>query len=222
MADGMPARPKIAAIATTYYKYSHAQHIVDRFLEGHRWAGRFREPAVDLVSLYVDQVNSRDLSRERARRYPQMTIYPSIADALTLGGSELAVDGVLLVAEHGTYPKNRKGQKLYPRAQFFEQIVDVFRASGRTAPVFNDKHMSYDWTKARRMYDLSRELGFAFMAGSSLPVTYRIPAVDVPAGAGVSEAMGLGYGNLDSYDIHVFETIQCMVERRAGGETGVR
>lgn len=177
---------------------------------------------MELVSLYVDQVTSRDLSRDRARRYPQMNIYPTIADALTLGGSRLAVDGVLLIAEHGTYRKNRKGQKLYPRAQFFEQIVDVFRSSGRTVPVFSDKHLSYDWTKAKRMYDLSREMGFAFMAGSSLPTTYRIPAVDMPMGAAIGEAMGLGYGNMDCYDFHALETIQCMVERRAGGETGVR
>jgi hypothetical protein len=35
-----PARPKLAAICTTYFKYSHAEHIVDRFLEGYGWKAR--------------------------------------------------------------------------------------------------------------------------------------------------------------------------------------
>ena len=39
----------------------------------------------------------------------------SIADALTLGTGKLAVDGVLMVAEHGNYPFNDKQQQLYPR-----------------------------------------------------------------------------------------------------------
>ena len=218
----MNERPKIAALATIYHKYSHAQHIVDRFLEGYGWNARHHRPPMDLVSLYVDQRGDDDLSRDRAERFPSMKIYPTIADALTLGGSELAVDGVLLIGEHGKYPTNEKGQHLYPRYEFFQQIIEVFRASGRTAPVFNDKHLSWRWDWSREMYDLSREMGFAFMAGSSLPVTWRTPSLEMPLGARVREALCIGYGGVDSYDFHALETLQCMVERREGGEPGVR
>ena len=72
------------------------------------------------------------------------------------------------------------------------------------------------------MYDISVELGFAFMAGSSLPVTWRTPSVDMPFGADVSEGLCVGYGGPDSYDFHGLETAQCMVERRYGGESGVK
>ena len=34
MAETNHGRPKIAAIVTVYRKYSHAQHIVDRLLDG--------------------------------------------------------------------------------------------------------------------------------------------------------------------------------------------
>ena len=212
----------MAAVVTTYFKYSHAQHIVDRFLDGYGWNGAHHYPPMDLVSLYVDQVGENDLSRERARRHPAMKICPSIAEALTLGGSKLAVDGVVLVAEHGNYPRNEKGQTRYPRHEFFEEIVKVFRASGRSVPIFNDKHLSWNWEWARKMYDTSKELGFAYMAGSSLAVTWRIPPVEFPADARVREALCICYGGVDSYDFHGLETIQCMVERRKGGETGVK
>src|SRR5215213_130309 len=132
------ARPKIAAICTTYFKYSHAQHIVDRFLEGYGWNGTHHHPEMDLVSIYIDQIRGDDVSRTRLQEFPAMRLYPSIAEALTLGGTALAVDGVLLVGEHGRYPRNDRGQTRYPRYEFFQQIVKVFSDSGRSVPVFND------------------------------------------------------------------------------------
>ena len=137
-------RPKLAAIVTTYFKYSHAQHIVDRLLDGYGWNGTHHYPPMDLVTLYVDQVGATDLSRERAARHPSMKVYPTIAEALTNGGSKLAVDGVVLVGEHGNYARNEKGQTKYPRYEFFEQIVKVFRDSGRSVFMFSDKHLSWN------------------------------------------------------------------------------
>jgi hypothetical protein len=214
-------RPKIAAIVTTYFKYSHGQHIVDRFLDGYGWNGTHHYPPMDLVSLYVDQIGSTDLSRERGSRHSALRLSPTIADALTLGGDKLSVDGVVLVGEHGNYPRNDRGQTQYPRYEFFEQIVSVFRAGNRAVPLFSDKHLSWKWEWARKMYDTSRELRFAFMAGSSLPVTWRTPSVEMPLGARISEALCVCYGGVDSYDFHGLETLQCMVERRRGGESGV-
>lgn len=218
----MTPRPKIACVATIVHTHAHAQHFIDRFLEGYGWNGRHHRPAMDLVSLYVDQVKENDLSRDRAARFPSMALYPTVADALTLGGSGLAVDGVLLIAEHGDYLRNEKGQHLYPRYELFRQITAVYRISGRSAPLFIDKHLSWNWEWAKEMYDTARAMGFPLMAGSSLPVTWRTPSTDLPYGASVPEAMCVGYGGVDSYDFHALETLQCMVERRAGGESGVR
>ena len=222
MVHGPAGRPRLAALTTTFYKGAHIQHIADRLLEGYGWNGRHHRPAVDLVSLYVDQLHPEDLSRERAGRFPNLKIYPTIADALTLGGSELAVDGVLLIAEQGDYPTNEKEQKLYPRYSFFKQMAAIFRASGRSVPVFNDKHLSWNWVWAREMYEIARELNFPLMAGSALPVTRRTPALDLPLGAQVEEAMCVGCSWVDGGDFHVYETVQAMVERRRGGECGVR
>jgi hypothetical protein len=216
------SRPKLAAVVTTYFKLSHGENIIDRFLYGYGWQGTHYHPPMDVVSLYVDQVGQGDLSRSRGEQFPSLRLCSTIAEALTLGGSKLAVDGVVVVGEHGNYPRNEKGQTEYPRWEFFQQVVKVFKDSQRSVPMFNDKHLSWNWDWAKRMVDTSREMGFAYMAGSSLPVTWRIPSAEMPLGTHIREALCVGYGGVDSYDFHALETIQCMVERRRGGETGVK
>lgn len=214
-------RSKIAVLANTYKYHNHTQHIIDRILFGYGFGGVHHHSPLDVVSLYVEQKGEGDLSPQRAKQYPGMKIYSSVADALTLGTGKLAVDGVVYIGEQGNYPRNEKGQTTYPRYQFFEKSVEVFRSSGRSVPYYNDKHLSYNWDWAKTMYDTSRKMGFPFMAGSSLTVTWRMPQVEMPLGASIREAMCVAYGGVDSYDIHALEAVQCMVERRKGGETGV-
>ncbi len=214
--------PKRVAIITTIWTYlSHAQHMGDRFLVGYPRFGKWHEPPLEVVSLYVDQRPEGDLSGQRAAEHG-FRIYPTIAQTLRCGSDELAVDGVVIIGEHGSYPSNQKGQKLYPRYEFFQQVVRVFEQSGRSVPVFNDKHLSYSWQKAEKMVSDSKRLGFPFLAGSSLPVTWRLPPVEIPYGAEVKEALMLGVGGSDAMDYHALEAMQCMVERRKGGETGIR
>jgi hypothetical protein len=216
-------RKKLAIVTTVWRYLSHAQHMGDRFLVGYPLEGKWHRPAMDVVALYVDQKPEGDQSAERARSFG-FKVYPTIAEALRCGGSKLAVDGVLIIGEHGDYPHNEKGQILYPRFEFFRQAADVFEADGRAVPVFNDKHLSYSFTKARAMVDASKRLGFPFLAGSSLPVTWRLPPVDLPLGCDIEEALMVGVGGSDPMDFHALEAMQCMVERRrgGGGETGVK
>lgn len=215
------ARKKIALIATVVFEKSHAQHFIDRFALGYGWGGEWRKPEVDLVSLYIDQFPEKDLARGRSKRYG-IPIHKSIADALTLGTGKLAVDGVVIIGEHGDYPENEKGQTLYPRYEFFKEVVKVFESSGRSVPVFNDKHLSTDWKKCVEMVTDSKRLNFPFLAGSSLPVTRRLPAIDLPWGTPLAESVCVGYGGVEKYDFHGLETAQCMSERRKGGEVGIK
>jgi hypothetical protein len=214
-------RKKIALISTAVYPFSHGQHFLDRLALGFTWGGKWREPRVDLAALYVDQFPAGDLARSRAKRY-SIPLFPSISEALTLGTGRLAVDGVVIIGEHGDYPQNEKGQTLYPRYEFFREAIKVFEASGRGVPVFNDKHLSTDWKKCASMVADAKRLGFPFLAGSSLPVTRRLPAIDLPWGTPLVESVCAGYGGVEKYDFHGLETAQCMSERRRGGEVGIR
>ena len=219
-ARGATARKKVAFLGTEVRTHSHAQHFLDRMTLGYNWAGEWVTPRVDLASVYVDQFPAGDLARARVARHG-LKLAPTIEEALTLGGPTLAVDGVVIIAEHGRYPRNEKGQTLYPRYEFFKRAVKVFEASGRSVPIFNDKHLSTTWPRCREMVDDSRRLGFPFLAGSSLPVTWRLPSIDIPPETPLVESVCVGYGAVDSYDFHGLETAQCMSERRLGGERGV-
>ncbi len=216
-----PGRKKLAIVATIWTYLSHAQHIGDRFLVGYPRDGKWHRPAIDVVSLYIDQKPAGDQSGERARQFG-FKVYPTIAQALRCGGDRLAVDAVLIIGEHGNYPRNEKGQILYPRYEFFQQVVDVFEKDGRAVPVFNDKHLSYSFTKAKKMVEASKRLDFPFLAGSSLPVTWRLPSIELPLDCVVEEALIVGEGGSDAMDYHALEAMQCMIERRRGGETGVK
>jgi hypothetical protein len=215
------AAKRIAIIGTIYRLQSHAQHMGDRFLVGYPYGGAWRKPNVKVVSLYVDQKPEGDLSGDRAREFG-FQVYPTIAETLRCGGKQLAVDAVLIIAEHGNYPRNEKGQILYPRYEFFEQCVKVFEQDGRAVPVYNDKHLSYSFEKAKEMVDASRRLRFPMLAGSSIPVTWRLPSIELPLNCAIEDALMVGIGGSDAMDFHALEGLQCMVERRRGGETGVK
>lgn len=216
-----PRRPRIAFLGTALYQHSHAQHFLDRFVQGYAFGGRWVAPRLEVAGVYLDQFPGNDLGRERLARHGLRSC-ATVTEALTLGTGRLAVDGVAIIAEHGDYPKTAKGQTRYPRHAWFKETVGVFERAGRAVPVFNDKHLSTDWAECREMVADARRLGFPFYAGSSLPVTWRLPALELPPDVPLSESVCVAYGGIDSYDFHALETAQCMSERRRGGETGLR
>jgi hypothetical protein len=217
VADRVGSTKRVAFITTVLTTRSQAQHITDRFLVGYPRDGRWHQPAVQVVSLYVDQTPAGDLSALRAARHG-FTIYPTISAALRCGGDRLAVDGVVIIGEQGDYPRNQKGQVLYPRHDFFQQLLRVFEQDRRAVPVFNGGALSHSWRQAEKMVAAANRLKFPLLAGSSLPVTWRLPPIETPYGAVLTEALMVGSGNA----FRALEALQCMVERRKGGETGIK
>jgi hypothetical protein len=221
-----PAKPSIkgrkplAVVTTVYRPLSHAYHIAGRFIHGYALGSALHVPKQYIHSMFVHQTPENDLSREIGKEFG-IKVTRSIEDALTTGG-KLAVEGVLLIGEHGNYPHNDKGQILYPRYEWMEEIVRVFRRTGQSVPVFNDKHLSYTYARGSRMMDWARELKFPLMAGSSLPVVWRRPELELKLETRVEDALVATFGGIEIYGFHGLETLQTMVERRKGGETGVK
>ena len=210
----------VAAVITQYFKYSHADVLVGKILNGWRQAGG-PGPDLELVSMYVDQFSDKDLSRGLAKKFG-FRIARTIDEAVTLGTNRIPVAGVLSVGEHGDYPYTPETkQHMYPRRRFFDEIVAAMRRCGQFVPVFNDKHLGYRWQDAKHMVDTARRYRIPLMAGSSLPVTWRYPARELPIGSKIQQALVVGHSASESYLFHALEALQCVVERRHGGETGV-
>ena len=211
---------RIAAIVTTFFPNSHAGVLASKFLHGFPTDEGPIAPRTRLASLYIDQIHERDIGLQLAHQF-DLPVYSSIRAALTLGGSELAVDAVLLIGEHGDYPRTVLGQEMLPRRYFFEQICGVIAEAGRPIPIFNDKHLAYRWDDARWMYETARQLDIPLWAGSALPLCWRSPNWEHPLDRPIDEALAIGFHMIERYGFHSLESLQCQVERRAGGETGV-
>ena len=213
---------RLAAVNSVFRFRSHAYHIVGRMIHGFQKDGFHHQPHVHVVRMFNDQSPKDDLSRGFCDKHG-IELCQSAAQAL--GGERLDVDAVLLIVEHGDYSLNEFGQVLYPRYEYFQEIVKVFQKTGRAVPVFVDKHLSYDHRRAAEMVATGTKLGFPLMAGSSLPVTWRIPEIEPPLGTPFEEGVctfGFDRGSAEVYFIHALEVLQCMLERRKGGETGVK
>lgn len=225
-AQAMAAEPNpeplsVAALITAYYPVSHADVIVSKILEGYQRNNASPRPGLKLVSMYVEQDHEHDISRMLAERHG-VRLCRSIDEALTLGTDRVQVAGVLGVAEHGNYPLTPDTrQKMYPRRRFFDETVATFERCGQVVPYFNDKHLSYRWADALAMVKTARDRKIPLLAGSSLPLTWRFPVLDLPRDCEIEEALTIGYGPLEDYGFHALEAHECMLERRRGGEAGV-
>ena len=215
-------RPRIACLVSYWAApRSHADWIVTKLLDGYWWQGAHTASRVDVVSVYIHQYDTSGLGQKicKAKNIP---IFKTVGEAVTLGGKQLAVDGVVIVAEHGDYPTNLKGQWLLPRWWIYQQVMRVFEKSKRSVPVFNDKHLSYSWDEAKWMFDKSRELNFPLTGGSSIPVYFRKPEIELQNDTPIKSSVVLGGAADEGALFHCVDVLQAFVERRKGGETGVK
>jgi hypothetical protein len=220
--ENVPIRRRIAVLASYWgYTRSHADWIVTKLIDGYWWQEAFTPSRVEVVAIYLDQHGESVLGQKVAKA-KGIPVFKTVAETVTLGGKELAVDGVVIVGEHGDYPKDLKGRWLLPRWRIYQQVVKVFEESKRSVPVFNDKHLSYDWDEAKWMFDKSRELNFPLTGGSSIPFYYRKPEIELETDTPIEHSIVIGGASDEGGIFHCIDVLQAFVERRQGGETGVK
>jgi len=224
------SRPKVALIVTTYFFGSHADVLGTKLIEGYEWHGEHVDARVEVVSMYLEQLGAHLNDRPSAEpdiglgiaERDHVPLYPTVGEAIGCGTAGVAVDGVVIIGEHGDYEWNELGQKLYPRRRLFDAAVATMVGAGRFVPILNDKGLSYSAEDALAMVRTARRLGIPLVAGSTIPLTWRLPAgTRWPFGEPMTDAVAVGYGEAESYGFHTLEGLQAHVERRQGGETGV-
>ena len=215
-------KPRVAVLATYWAATrSHADWLVNKLIDGYWWQGAHLDSGIEIASVYLHQHDASQLGQKVAKA-KGIPVYRSVAEAVTLGGKELAVDGVVIVGEHGDYATDMKGHWLLPRWWLYNQVIRVFEQSKRSVPVFNDKHFSYNWDDAKWMFDKSRELDFPLTGGSLLPVYYRKPEIELENDTPLKHSIVVGAAPDEGAIFHCIELLHAFVERRKGGETGVK
>jgi hypothetical protein len=215
-----PRKP-VAGITTLWRTNTHGDLILGRMVQTESLDGQGRVPSLELASVYTDQTPKEDISRRIAADMA-VRVCKEIPETLTLGQNKIAVEGVVMVAEHGDYPLSETGSQAYPKRKFFQQIFATVDKHGRRGlPVFCDKHLADTWTDAKWIYDEAKKRGMPLMAGSSMPSAWRDPPIDMPRDTKLKEIHTVSYHRIDIYGFHAFEAMQALADRRAGGETGV-
>ena len=202
-------RKRIAVLATSYAHLSYAQQITDPFLVGYPFGGAWHMPDIQVASLYTDYAADGDLSLERAGQFG-FTIHSTVEETLRCGSATLAVDGVLIIADQ------------YPQREFFNRCAAVFEKDGRTVPVYTSGPLAQSFDEAQAIVAACRRARTPLLAGSPLPVTWRLPELELPAGCHIEEALMVAPAESSAMIFAALEGLQCMVERRGEGETGVR
>ena len=215
-------RPRVACLVSYWgAPSSHADWIINKLIDGYWWQGAHTPSRIDIASIYLHQHDTSILGQKVAKA-KGIPVFRTVAEALTLGGEELAVDGVVIVGEHGDYPTDLKGHWLLPRWWMYNQMIRIFERSNRSVPVFNDKHLSYDWDESKWMFDKSRELYFPLTGGSNVPIYYRSPEIELDIDTPIKNSIVVGNASDEGAIFHSIDVLQSFVERRKGGETGVK
>lgn len=216
MLAAAPARrgqpPTIACVLNAWFPNSHADVFITRLLDGYRLDHSWHSPRLKTVAFYVDQFPVNDMAREAAAEYG-IRICKSVGEAIE------GVDGIAVIGEHGNYPRTQRGNFAYPRKRYFDEIVRSFHSSGWTVPVLNDKYLAYEWTDAKAVADRVREMKIPFACGSTVPLAWQRPALQLPAKPKFAEILAVSYSDLEEHAYHGIEALQSVAERR--GETGV-
>ena len=208
------SRPKVACVMNAYFPNSHADVFVSRLLDGYRLDHEWHAPRLETVAFYVDQFPANDLAREQAEEHG-IRICSSVSDAVR------GVDAIAVIGEHGEYPRTPRGNFMYPRWRYFDEITSVMKQDHHTVPMYQDKYFAYDWADARRMYDRVKQMRIPFLCGSTVPLTWQRPPLHIEPGTKFTELLTTSYSDIEEHAYHAIELLQSMAEKRAGGETGV-
>jgi hypothetical protein len=197
----------IAFVLEDFALQTPAQQLLDRFLLGYRRAGVFHK------------IEGVRLTAARAGNFESS---PAVSELLSARSTETALqltdlpaaareaDALVIV------PKNDAPAPAEP------VISAALNHAKRGAACFVFGALATNFAAARTLSALAAARQITLAAGTTLPVTWRLPQVDLPTGARVDEALIVVQGPSPLAQLHALDGLLPVLERRAGGERGVR
>jgi len=208
---------KIVFLLEEFSKPSPAQQLVDRFLAGYVSDGEFRRSPFESASAYVMLSNNPPDLEQRTKDF-KLVVAARVEQAVE------GADAVVIAS--------RK-----PGALANERFVQIaLERAPEGGACFVHGALANSLERARELAGLAHSRKIALLAGTPLCVTWRLPEVELPPATSLSEALIVVQANpspgqtsppappssLRGAELHALEGLLPVVERRRGGESGVR
>lgn len=208
---------KIAFLLEEFAKPSPAQQLVDRFLAGYVIDGEFKKSPFEGASAYV-MLSSNPPDLEQRTKDFKFVVAPRAEQAIE------GADAVVIAS--------RK-----PGALANERFVQIaLERAPEGAACFVHGVLANSLERGHELTRLARSRQIALLAGTPLSVTWRLPEVELSPATPLSEALIVVQANpspgqtsppappssLRGAELHALEGLLPVIERRRGGEAGVR
>ena len=208
---------KIAFLLEEFSKPSPAQQLVDRFLAGYVIDGEFRRSPFESASAYVMMSSNPPDLEQRIKDFK----------LVVASRAEQAVEGADAVIIASRKPGALANER-------FAQIALERAPEGGAC--FIHGALANSLERAQEFVGLARSRKIALLAGTPLCVTWRLPDVELPPATPLSEALIVVQANplpgqtsppappssLGGAELHALEGLLPVIERRRGGESGIR
>ena len=192
----------LAFVLEDFALQTPAQQLLDRFLFGYRRDGAFHKSEGLQVCVALADEARNELLHSRASetnlRLTDLATAAHEADAL-----------VIVPRANAVAPSEA-------------QLTAAFTHAQRGALVFVFGALAETLAAARTFTTLAAARQITLLAGTALPVTWRLPPVDLPANASVDEALIVVQGPSPLAELQALDGLLPVLARRAGVERGVR
>ncbi|NBV23386.1 MAG: hypothetical protein EBS05_15890 [Proteobacteria bacterium] len=211
----MPPPRQIAFLLDDFALQTPAQQLLDRFLLGYRRNGSFHKPDAFRVSYSLSPTGGEGGVRGR----------PS-TEASSLLQQRVTGHGLQLTADLPTAVREADALVIVPgigSASPPEPLLAAALAHARRGTacfVFGALASSLATARTRAALANARQVTLA--SGTEWPLTWRLPQIDLPVRASLDEAIIVVQGPSPLAELQALDALLPILERRAGGERGVR
>lgn len=201
----MPGFDTLAVVAGDFVLGSPAQQLLDRFLIGYPAGGQWHQPSLSRLVLVAKSVISAIMIESRRARTKATPGAAQLEVASTTAEAVATADAIVMDAMSRDPNDALK-------------VVENARSGAR---VFVVGALPNDPAATKQLLLAARKQNVALCAGTYMATTWRLPPIDVPHDAQMSEALVVTVGESPLAELLAADGLFSLLERRRGGESGI-